>query len=92
MEDDKLAEKLASGEYSISPRSGRLRKRIRLEENKKKKKKKSPVYSKRKANKFLVKLVWILMIIAFIISVAILLPEITQTNSKNKNGSQLPLR
>jgi hypothetical protein len=84
MDEKELAEKLASGEYSISPRSGRLRKRIRSE----KKKKKSAFYSKKKFDKLLVRIVWILVLIAFLACVFILLPEITETNQKKKNGYQ----
>lgn len=78
MEEKELQEKLASGEYSISPRSGRLRKRI-------KKTKKKPLYSKKKVNKLLVRIVWILMILALIGSLFILIPEMGQTNYNNKN-------
>lgn len=88
MDEKELAEKLASGEYSISPRSGRLRKKIRKEKTKKKR----PLYSKRKVNKVFIKVVWALVILAFVASVVVLLPEITKTNTKNKNGSQVPSR
>jgi len=88
MDDKELAEKLASGDYSISPRSGRLRKRIRKE----KKKKKRSLYSKRKLDKLMVKAVWIIMIIAFLVSIFILLPEMSDPGLKNKPGQQLPFK
>lgn len=88
MDEKELAEKLASGEYTISPRSGRLRKRIRTE----KKKKKRPLYSKRKLDKFMIKVVWILMIIALVASVVILFPELNDRSLKNKPGQQLPFK
>lgn len=77
MDEKELQEKLASGDYSISPRSGRLRKKT------KKKKKKSP-FSKRKIKKGVSRVLWILMIIAFLASLFILVPEMNQDNSKNK--------
>ena len=82
MDEKEIQEKLASGEYSLSPRSGRLRKRI-------KKTKKKPLYSKKKFNKLFVKIVWILMILAFIASLFILIPEMGQTNyNKNIDNTQ----
>ncbi|MFM2136809.1 MAG: hypothetical protein RL021_2209 [Bacteroidota bacterium] len=88
MDEKELAEKLASGEYSISPRSGRLRKRIRKE----KKKKKRPLYSKKKLDKLMIKVVWVLMIIALIASIAILFPELNNQSVKNKPGQTLPFK
>jgi hypothetical protein len=89
MDEKELAEKLASGEYSISPRSGRLRKRIKKVE---KKKKKRPLYSKRKLDKLMIKIVWVLMIVAFLVSIIILLPEMSDPGIKNKPGQQLPFK
>jgi preprotein translocase subunit SecG len=77
MDEKELQEKLASGEYSISPRSGRLRKKFRT------KKKKSP-FSKRKIKKSVARVLWILMILAFLVSLFILIPEMNQENTKNK--------
>jgi len=57
-----------SEEYSISPTSGRLRKRIR--------KKKKSAFSKRKVKKYFEYFVWIVILIAFIYSLIIILPEI----------------
>jgi hypothetical protein len=88
MDEKELEEKLASGEYSISPRSGRLRKRIRKE----KKKKHRPFYTKRKLDKVMVKVVWAVLIIGFLVSIFILLPEVTDPTNKNKPGQQLPFK
>ncbi len=85
MDDKDLQEKLASGEYSLSPRSGRLRKRFKI-----RKKKKQPLYSKAKAKKILVKVLWIFLIIGFIATMFILVPEMSDMNYKSKskdNGS-----
>ena len=73
--DEELKRKLASGEYSISPRSGRLRKRIRV------KKKKSPI-SKRRLRKITRKILWILLIAGFIITLIIVAPEINVNPKK----------
>ena len=63
--DEELKKKLASGEYSISPRSGRLRKRIRV-------KQKKPFYSRRRMKKTTRKLLWVLLIIGFILTLIII--------------------
>ncbi|HNP49811.1 MAG TPA: hypothetical protein PKK99_09635 [Bacteroidia bacterium] len=78
MDQDTL-DKLATGEYSISPRSGRLRKKIRL-------KKKSPVLSKRRFKKFSRVALWVLLIAAFIASLVIVVPELNIT-SVNKQDN-----
>jgi hypothetical protein len=74
--DEELKKKLASGEYSISPRSGRLRKRIRV-------KQKKPMYSRRRMKKTTRKLLWILLIIGFILTLIIIAPEININPKKN---------
>ena len=76
--DEELKRKLASGEYSISPRSGRLRKRVRV------KKKKSP-FSKRKVRKITRKILWILLIIGFILTLIVVAPEININPNKKVN-------
>jgi hypothetical protein len=78
MDEKELQEKLASGEYSISPRSGRLRKKIR------KNTKKKPLYSHRKVNKLFVRVVWALLIVGFLASLFILIPEMSESNLKSK--------
>ena len=75
--DEELKRKLASGEYSISPRSGRLRKRVRV------KKKKSP-FSKRKIRKLTKKILWLLLLAGFIITLIIVAPEINVNPKKAK--------
>ena len=69
LSDEELKRKLASGEYSISPRSGRLRKRVRV-------KGKNPPLSKRKLKKLTRKILWILLIIGFILTLIVVGPEL----------------
>jgi hypothetical protein len=75
LSDEELKRKLASGEYSISPRSGRLRRRIRV-------KGKKPLYSKRKMKKMTRKLLWILLLVGFILTLIIIAPEINVAPKK----------
>jgi len=75
MTDEELKQKLASGEYSISPRSGRLRKRTRV------RKKNSPL-SKRKIKKLTRKILWILLLIGFILTMIIVVPEMNVSPQK----------
>jgi hypothetical protein len=60
-------------EYSISPNSGRLRKRIR---------KKKP-FSKRKMKKYFQYFLWILLIGAFLYSLIVIIPELGIISDKN---------
>ena len=76
--DEELKRKLASGEYSISPRSGRLRKRIRVKEKK-------PPLSKRKLKKLTRKILWILLVVGFIIALIIVGPELNVNPKKTDN-------
>ena len=77
--DQETLDKLATGEYSISPRSGRLRKKIRL-------KKKSPFFSKRRMKKWGRLALWIFLIAAFIVSLVIVVPELNITSvNKQEN-------
>jgi hypothetical protein len=80
MDERTLQEKLASGEYSISPRSGRLRKRMRI-------KKKNPLVSKRRMKKYGQTALWVLLILAFIASLIIVFPELN-IESTNKKANQ----
>jgi preprotein translocase subunit SecG len=80
MDEKELQEKLASGEYSISPRSGRLRKRIRV-------KKKESAFSKNKVKKNLSRIMWVLMIIGFLFCLAVLLPMMNQSGPVNQASS-----
>ena len=75
--DEELKRKLASGEYSISPRSGRLRKRIRV-------KKKSSPLSQRKLKKLTRKLLWILLLVGFILTLIVVAPEMNVNPKKAK--------
>lgn len=78
MDQDTL-DKLATGEYSISPRSGRLRKKVRL-------KKKAPFFSKRRMKKISRLALWVLLIVAFVVSLVIVVPELNIT-SVNKQDN-----
>ena len=78
MDQDTL-DKIASGEYSISPRTGRLRKRVKV-------KKKKPFLQRSETKKKLTTLVWILLLIGFIISVVLILPEINIDGGKKKDN------
>ncbi|TAH43224.1 MAG: hypothetical protein EYC69_02835 [Bacteroidetes bacterium] len=78
MDQDTL-DKLATGEYSISPRSGRLRKRI-------KKKKKESFFSSRNLKTLGTKIVWGLLILAFLVSLILVFPELNMVSTNKKNN------
>ncbi len=63
-------------EYSISPNSGRLRKRVRL-------KKKKPFFTKKRMKKLFEKAMWILLLIILIYSLIIVIPEMGIVSEKN---------
>ena len=75
-DDDEIKRKIASGEYSISPRSGRLRKRIRYQDKKK-------TLSRDKLFKYAKILMFVLLIITFILSLIIVIPELNLESDKN---------
>lgn len=81
MDERTLQEKLASGEYSISPRSGRLRKRKRLN------KKNGSLFSSRRMKKVGQVAFWVLLILAFLTSLIIVFPELN-IESSNKKANQ----
>lgn len=74
MDQDTL-DKIASGEYSISPRSGRLRKRV-------KQKKRKPFWHRSGVKKKMTTLVWILLLIGFLLSVILVIPELDLESTK----------
>ena len=76
MDQDTL-DKLASGEYEISPRSGRLRKRLKV-------KKKKPFFRRSKVKKVLQTLIWVFLVIAFIVSIFLVVPELELGAEKKK--------
>jgi len=79
---DKLERLLREG-YTISPNSGRLRKKISS-------KKKPSTFSKRKVKKYTRFALWTLLIIAFLISLVIILPEMAiQNNPRNSGPKQM---
>jgi hypothetical protein len=80
---EKLEQLLREG-YTISPNSGRLRKRISSS-------KKTSFYSKRKVKKYMRFVLWALLIIAFIASLVIILPEMTVQNNP-RGPQQKPMR
>jgi len=84
MSPEKLESLLRQG-YTISPNSGRLRKKIG-------KKKRSGIFSKRKATKFTRFALWALLIIAFLISLVIILPEMAVQNNPNIQNKDLQKR
>lgn len=79
--DQETLDKLATGEYSISPRSGRLRKRI-------KRKKKQSFFSKTELKKFGTKLIWILVVLAFLVSLVLVFPELNIVSDNKKTNQQ----
>lgn len=80
MDQDTL-DKIASGEYSISPRSGRLRKRVKVKQRK-------PFFHRGSTKKKMTTLVWILLLVGFIISVVLILPEINFEGGKKKDNME----
>ena len=80
MDQDTL-DKIASGEYSISPRSGRLRKRVKVKQRK-------PFFQRGSTKKKVTTLVWILLLVGFIISVILILPEINIEGGKKKDNME----
>jgi hypothetical protein len=77
---EKLAELLRKG-YSISPNSGRLREKIKQREKKKEK------FSKKKANKMVQKVGWIILLILFIGALFLLFPNIGDKYDSNAKKS-----
>ncbi len=76
MDQDTL-DKLASGEYSISPNSGRLRKRVR-------KKKEKKFFSRSNIKRFINSALWVILIAAFLISLILVFPELNLVSDKKK--------
>jgi hypothetical protein len=75
MDQDTL-DKLASGEYSISPRSGRLRKRIRVKEKK-------TFFQRTAVRSALSTIIWVILVGGFIISLFYVIPELNIVSDKN---------
>ena len=68
-------------EYSISPESGRLRKRI--------KKKSKKLLSRRRIKTYLEYVLWVIILAAFVYSLVVVIPELGITNTKkNPNRSR----
>ncbi len=88
--DQDIIDKLATGEYSISPRSGRLRKRI-------KKKKKQSFFSVHSLKKLGTKLIWIVVVLGFLVSLVLVFPELNFVSdnkqiNKEKNKQMRPIK
>jgi len=64
-----------SEEYSVSPNSGRLRKRVRV--------KKKKLFSKRKMKKYFEYFLWILLLGAFLYSLIVVIPELGIVSDKD---------
>ena len=77
MDQDTL-DKLASGEYSISPRSGRLRRKVRV------RKREDKFFKKRRVKRFLSTVIWAFLIGGFILSILYIIPELNLTSDKKK--------
>ena len=75
--DQNTLDKLASGEYSISPNSGRLRKRIRS-------KKPKNIFKRKSVKNFINSALWVILISAFLISLIIIFPELNLVSDKKK--------
>lgn len=80
MDQDTL-DKLASGEYEISPRSGRLRKRVKV-------KKKKPFFKRSRVKKAMQTMVWVILVLAFLVSVVLVVPELNLGSDKKKAPNQ----
>ena len=76
MDQDTL-DKLASGEYSISPNSGRLRKRIR-------RRKKEKFFQRSGVKNFINTLLWVVLISVFVICLVLVFPELNLVSDKKK--------
>jgi hypothetical protein len=75
--DQETLDKLASGEYSISPNSGRLRKRIRRKRHKK-------FFKRSGFKRFVNSALWVILISAFLISLILVFPELNLVSDKKK--------
>lgn len=80
MDQDTL-DKLASGEYSISPRSGRLRRRIRVKEKK-------SVFKRTALRRTLSTITWVILILAFIVSLIYVIPELNIVSDKKQKSTK----
>jgi hypothetical protein len=80
---EKLERLLREG-YTVSPNSGRLRKKFSS-------RRKSRWFSTRKAKKYTRITLWALLIIAFVASLFIILPEMTIQNNP-RNQQKIPMR
>lgn len=80
MDQDTL-DKIASGEYSISPRTGRLRKRVKVKQRK-------PFFQRASTKRKATTILWIVLLICFIVSVVLVLPELNFETGKKKDNME----
>ena len=76
---DKLEELIRKG-YSLSSQSGRLRKRVRERKEKKK-------FSRKRLNKMARKAGWIFLLILFLLSLAMIIPQLV-SKKNDLRGNQ----
>jgi hypothetical protein len=79
--DQDTLDKLASGEYSISPRSGRLRKRIKIREEKK-------FFQRSGVKRFINTSLWVILLAGFLMSLVLVFPELNLVSNKKKSGGK----
>lgn len=83
--DEETRRKLASGEYSISPNSGRLRKRLRVKDN-------TPFYAKRRFKRKMKTALWIVLLIGFLITLIMIAPELNVSQKKKNEDFKKQIR
>lgn len=81
MDQDTL-DKLATGEYSISPRSGRLRRKVKV------RKREDKFFKKRRLKKIFNTFIWVVIIGGFILSIIYVVPELGLTSTKKKTNDK----
>ena len=77
---EKIEELLKKG-FSISPRSGRLRKKVKVVKEKKS-------FTKKKLRKSVQKAGWILLLIIFLISLVMIIPQLSDKNENRRNSQK----
>ena len=78
--DPDIERKIASGDYSVSPRTGRVRKKIRT--------RKKSFFSVRKMKKWGQAALWILLLLIFIVSLVMIIPELNINTDPRKAPAQ----
>jgi len=78
--DPEIERKIASGQYSVSPRTGRIRKKTRT--------KKKSLFSVRRLKKMGQTALWILLLLMFIASLIMIIPELNLNTDPKKSNYQ----